>query len=148
MPEVATPAPDPLEMLATLFERPDEAYLGRVNDLVESLGGPHPVAGRQLTDFVGRLEGLTGAELRELHAQSFDCGEDPRPSTVQVLGRLKFVEPDIRPGYVARVVVPTLERDLSRLDEQRNPFSHLLKATLAVALPVARSLLGLPQAEP
>lgn len=144
MPDAPTLTPDPLAMLAPLFEPPDDAYLGRLEALVEALRDVQPVAGRQLADLLGRLDGLSEAELRELYAQTFDSTPGTSPSIVQAVARLRFVEGDVRPGYVSRVVAPALERDLARLGAQRNPFIHLLKATLCVLPPVAGDALGTP----
>jgi len=110
--------------------------------MIEVLRETHPVAARQLADFLGRLEGLSESELGELYAQTFDKAPGASPSALQSLGRLKFVERDVRPGYIIRVVSPAIERDLARLGEQRNPFVHLLKATLCVLLPATDDALG------
>jgi len=137
VPDTRTFTPHPLEQLAALFEPPDETYLERAADTIEALREAHPVAARLASDFLVRVDGLSPVELGELFAQTFDQAPAALPTALQALRRLRFVERDVQPSYITRVVAPAIERDLARLGEQRNPFIHLLKATLCVPLPLS-----------
>jgi len=130
-------ATEDLERLAAVMVRPDEGYLGRIEQMRDALVSRQGEASRQLGVFASRLAGLSVEELQELFDETFD--HRAATTLIALAGQLSQTQADRVP--VLDVLV-TIERLLPALEADRNPFAYLFKAICCLLL--ASPSLGSP----
>lgn len=98
-----------MQRVAAALERPRAGYVAAIEAARRQIGDRSGEAARQLGLFVDRIGDLTRDELRELHDETF-AGRTPA-ATLAALAPL-----------------------LDRLERDRNPFAHLVRALCCLLL--------------
>lgn len=109
--------------MAAALERPRAGYVKRVQAARNAVA-PHACeAGRQLGLFVDRIGDLSTEELRELYDETF--GRAPSTRIEPLVARLvRGATGPAETQDALRELTPLLER----LDTDRNPFAHVVRA--------------------
>lgn len=127
------PVTDDIQRVAAAIERPRAGYVKRLDEAREMIAPRSVEALRQLEVFLDRVDGLTAGELRELYTETFR-GE--AVAVRRLLGRLARTPMD---GAGACTAVSALAPLLERLDTERNPFAHVVRALCCLLLGRAKS---------
>ena len=116
-------AREDVQRVAAALERPRAGYVKRVQAARNAVA-PHACeAVRQLGLFVDRIDDLSTEELRELYDETFR--RDPSTRIEPLVARLTRRPTDATEAQDAlRELTPLLER----LDTDRNPFAHVVRA--------------------
>lgn len=131
----ATLDPSLLRQLARALDVPGPDYQPAIEVVAEALTLVRLDAARMVRGFADRVVDLTVPELQELYSQTFDRPSLSENRPAETLRRLSYVDADVQPEFVARVVAPALERVLVVLEPERNPFALLIKAAYCLVLP-------------
>jgi nitrate reductase assembly molybdenum cofactor insertion protein NarJ len=120
---------DDLQSVASTLERPSPGYMKRLDRArAVTAGRPIEVA-RHLGLFADRIGDLTIDELRELHDETF--GNGPMARIEPLVHQLACRHCD---EVDARVAVNVLAPLLDRLESDRNPFAHAVRALCCLLL--------------
>ena len=122
-------ARDDVQRVAATLERPRAGYRERFERARQGLKMGSGEIGRQLGLFSDRIGELTLDELRELYDETF--GRPPLTGVGLLASRLAR-EPASRDDD--REAVDALAPVLDRLEADRNPFSHVVRALCCVLL--------------
>jgi nitrate reductase assembly molybdenum cofactor insertion protein NarJ len=122
-------ARDDVQRAAAALEKPQNDYMTRLETIRRALVAGSGEAARQLEVFSDRIGDLTIEELRELYDETF------QRDTLAAIGPLisRFIRrPSSRAD--ARVALDTLAPMLDRLEADRNPFAHVVRALCCLLL--------------
>jgi nitrate reductase assembly molybdenum cofactor insertion protein NarJ len=122
-------ARDDIQRVAAVLERPRAGYLERVGRARTRLKPGAVEIVRQLGLFSDRIADLTLDELRELHDETF--GRTPLADAGALLLRLARQRVSASEAHDA---VNALAPMLDRLEADRNPFAHVVRALCCVLL--------------
>jgi nitrate reductase assembly molybdenum cofactor insertion protein NarJ len=116
-------ARDDVQRLAAALERPREGYLARLETTRTTLPPACGDAARQLVVFIDRIADLTTEQLGELYDETFR--RDPATTIEPLATRLarRRTRPEDAPAALG-----ILASRLDRLQADRNPFEHLVRA--------------------
>ena len=117
------PARDDIQRVAAALDKPRKAYMKQLETLRTELVARSGEAARQLYLFADRVGELTLEEIRELYDATFlpETLTDIGPLSSRLSGRSTS-------GADARAALTTLVPMLDRLEADRNPFAHVLRA--------------------
>jgi nitrate reductase assembly molybdenum cofactor insertion protein NarJ len=120
---------DDVQRVAAALKRPSGGYLERLDQARAGTAAHSLEVARHLGLFADRIGDLTVEELRELHAETFGRGALARiEGLVHRLARRHTGSDD------ARVAVNVLAPLLDRLEADRNPFAHVVRALCCLLL--------------
>jgi len=122
-------ARDDIQRVAMALTRPRAGHLDRLERARHAMAAKSGEVARQLGVFVDRVEDLTIDELRELYDETF---RDTALADVQPLAARLARAPAT--GAEARTAVNALALALDRLEANRNPFSHVVRALCCALL--------------
>ena len=114
---------DEVQSVAAALKRPQRGYVGRLEAVRDAVAPRFGEVGRQLGLFLDRIGDLSTEELRELHDETFGR------TAGEAIGRAVHGLAD-RPTLdsEASAALELLAPLLDRLEADRNPFAHAVKA--------------------
>ena len=122
-------ARDDVQRVAAALERPCAGYMERLQRARMAMTMRSGEVARQLSVFADRIGDLTLDELRELHDETFQHAAlaSVEPLAVQLVRRPTSCAD-------ARAAVNALAPMLDRLEADRNPFAHVVRALCCLLL--------------
>jgi nitrate reductase assembly molybdenum cofactor insertion protein NarJ len=120
---------DDIQRVASALEKPRRGYMKQLETNRTALVARFGEAARQLDVFADRITDLTIDELRELHDETFLRAT---LAEIRPLG-LRLTRRPTSCGD-ARAALNTLAPMLDRLEADRNPFAHVVRALCCLLL--------------
>jgi nitrate reductase assembly molybdenum cofactor insertion protein NarJ len=132
-------APDDIQRVATALTRPRAGHVDRLERARQGMAAGSGEVARQLGIFLDRVADLTTDELRELYDETFrETAVSDVSSLASRLVHVRTSEAD------ARVALDVLAPALDRLEANRNPFSHVVRALCCALLAKAQHVSRAP----
>jgi nitrate reductase assembly molybdenum cofactor insertion protein NarJ len=125
-------ARDDIQRVAAALERPRRGYVKRLEQTRRALAARSSDAAHQLGMFADRVAELTIDELGELYDETFRADEAAIAPLVQRLVRARTLRLDASAALMA--LAPLLDR----LEAERNPHAHAVRALCCVLRRSAR----------
>jgi len=122
-------ARDDIQRVASALTRPRAGHVERLERARSAMAAGSGEVARQLGVFVDRVGDLTTEEFRELYDETF---QEPALADVQALAVRLARGPATLAD--ARAAVNSLAPALDRLEANRNPFSHVVRALCCALL--------------
>ena len=122
-------AQDDVQSVAAALLTPHPDFVARLVRTRDAVAASSVEAARQLTAFLDRISDLSVDELGELHHETFNARlpAELGPVAVRLASRSM-------PAADAREALGVLTPALMRLDADRNPFAHVVRALCCLLL--------------